>query len=104
MFPIQPYLLFVVSISLASETFNKVCRVLVVASYDQYVTLPKRNEKWESEVKGFIENYQFPFGTTKGFGIAVLVLQEARMIPECFLLHHYMRRLFQETYQTKELH
>ena len=68
MFPVQPYLLFVVSISLASETFNKVCRVLVAASYDQYVTLPKRNEEWESEVKGFIENYEFPcVGAWDGF-------------------------------------
>ena len=35
---------FGVSISLASETFNKVYTVLVVASYDQYVTLPKTDE------------------------------------------------------------
>ena len=51
--------LFGVSISLASETFNKVCSALVAASYDQYVTLPKTNEEWESEVKGFIESYEF---------------------------------------------
>ena len=52
--------LFGVSIWLAIETFNKVCRVLVATSYDQYVTLPKTDGKWESEVKGFIENYEFP--------------------------------------------
>ena len=31
-----------------------------MASYDQYVTLPKTDEEGESEVKGFIENYEFP--------------------------------------------
>ena len=36
--------LFDVLISLANETFNKVCRVLVAASYDQYATLPKTDE------------------------------------------------------------
>ena len=34
-----------ISISLASETFNKVCRVLFATSYDQYVTLPKTDEE-----------------------------------------------------------
>ena len=64
--------LFGVLISLASETFNKVCRVLVAASYDQYVTLPKTDEEWESEVKGFIENYQFPcVGAWDGFHVYV---------------------------------
>ena len=49
MFPIQPLSqLFGVSMSLASETFNKVCIVMVAASYDQYVTLPKRDEGWQS--------------------------------------------------------
>ena len=52
--------LFGVSISMASETFNKVCRVRVAASYDQYVMLPKKNEEWESEGKAFIENYKLP--------------------------------------------
>ena len=52
--------LFGVSIWLAIEAFNKVCRVLFTTSYDQYVTLPKTDEKWGSEVKGFIENYEFP--------------------------------------------
>ena len=49
MFPIQPLSqLFGVSMSLASETFNMVCIVMVAASYDQYVTLPKRDEGWQS--------------------------------------------------------
>ena len=48
--------LFGVSISLGSETFHRVCRVLVAAPYDQYVTFSKTDEEWKSEVKGFIEN------------------------------------------------
>ena len=64
--------LFGVSISLASETFNKVCRVLVAASYDQYVMLLKTDEEWDSEVKGFIENYEFPcVGVKDGFHVHV---------------------------------
>ena len=64
--------LFGVSISLASETFNKVCRVLVAASYEQYVTLPKTDEEWESAVKGFIENYEFLcVGAWDGFHVYV---------------------------------
>ena len=63
---------FGASISLASETFNKVCRILVVASYDQYVTLSKTNEDWESEVKRFIENYEFLWvGARDGFHVYV---------------------------------
>ena len=64
--------LFGVLISLASETFNKVCKVLVAASYDQCVTLPKTDEEWGSEVKGFIENYEFPcVGAWDGFHVYV---------------------------------
>ena len=59
--------LFGVSISLASETFNKVCRVLVAASYDQYVTLPKTDEEWESEAKGFTKF----LGFTKALRVSV---------------------------------
>ena len=64
--------LFGVSISLASETFNKICTVLVAASYDQYVTLPKTDEVWASEVKGLIDNYEFPcVGAWDGFHVYV---------------------------------
>ena len=55
---------------LASETFNKVCRVLVAASYDQYVTLPNTDEKSRSGVKGFIKNYEFLcIGAWDGFHV-----------------------------------
>ena len=65
--------LFGVLISVVSETFNKVCRVLVVASHDQYVRfLAKTDEEWESEVKAFIENYEFPcVGAWDGFHVYV---------------------------------
>ena len=64
--------LFGVLISLASEIFNKVCRVLVGASYDQYFTLPNVDEEWELEVKAFIENYEFPYvGAWDGFHVYV---------------------------------
>ena len=52
--------LFGVSISLASVTFNKVCRVLVATLYNRYVKLPRTDEKWEAELKSFLENYEFP--------------------------------------------
>ena len=45
--------LFGVSISLASVTFNKVCRVLVATLYNRYVKLPRSDEEWEAELKGF---------------------------------------------------
>ena len=38
-----------VSILLASETFNKVCRVLVTSSYDQCITLPKTDEELDQK-------------------------------------------------------
>ena len=52
--------LFGVSISLASVTINKVCPVLVVTLCNRYVKLPRTNEEWEAELKGFLENYEFP--------------------------------------------
>ena len=51
--------LFGVSQSLATETFNLVCRLLVKYMYDLYVGMPV-GEEWETELKGFIENYEFP--------------------------------------------
>ena len=51
--------LFGVSISLASVTFNKVCRVLVATLYNRFVKLTRTDEEWEVELKGFSENYDF---------------------------------------------
>ena len=52
--------LFGVSIYLASVTFNKNCRVLVATLHNKYVKLPRTDEEWEAESKGFLENYKFP--------------------------------------------
>ena len=51
--------LFGVSISLASVTFNKVCHVLVATLYNRFVKLTRTDEKWEVELKGFSEIYDF---------------------------------------------
>ena len=64
--------IFGVSKALASETFNFVICIMVVALYDHYVALPKTIEEWKEELKGFIENYTFPFiGAWDGFHVDV---------------------------------
>ena len=64
--------LFGVSISLASVTINKVCPVLVVTLCNRYVKLPRTDEEWEAELKGFLENYEFPcVGAWDGFHVYV---------------------------------
>ena len=66
--------LFGVSESLASITFNKVVRVLVITMYDDYVKLPSSTGKWEAQLRGsqFIENYEFPcVGAWDGFHVYV---------------------------------
>ena len=47
---------FGVSIPLASATFNKVCLVLVPTLYNRYVKLPRTDEEYEAELRGFLEN------------------------------------------------
>ena len=51
---------FGVSISLATETFNKVIREIVRNLYDEYIYMPRTSEEWIQECNGFIENYEFP--------------------------------------------
>ena len=64
--------LFGVSISLASVTFNKVCRVLAATLYNRYVKLPQTDEEWKAELKGFLENYEFPcMGALDGFHVCI---------------------------------
>ena len=64
--------LFGVSISLASVTFNKVCRVLAATLYNRYVKLPQTDEEWKAELKGFLENYEFPcMGAWDGFHVCI---------------------------------
>ena len=52
--------LFGVSVSAASKFFNKICRLMVVSLYDRYVCLPTTDEEWHKEIRGFLENYEFP--------------------------------------------
>ena len=51
-------------------TFNEVCRVLVAKFYDRYVYLPRTDDEWEAELRGFLENYGFPcVGAWDGFHV-----------------------------------
>ena len=52
--------LFGVSVSAASKSFNKICQLMVVSLYDRYVRLPTTDEEWQNEIRGFLENYEFP--------------------------------------------
>ena len=52
--------LFGLSVPSVSKFFNKICRILVVTLYDQYVRLPETETECGGEVKGFVENYKFP--------------------------------------------
>ena len=52
---------FGISESLATQTFNHVVRELVVNLFDEYVKMPSTEQEWINEIKGFIENYEFPF-------------------------------------------
>lgn len=60
------------SIPTNDQTFNHVCRVLVQRLYDRYVRLPETDEEWITEIKGFIENYEFPcIGAWDGFHVYI---------------------------------
>ena len=64
--------LFGWSILTCTQAFNKICRVLVKTLYDRYVKLPEADAEWEKEVKGFMENYEFPFeGAWDGFHVYI---------------------------------
>ena len=40
--------------------------------YNRYVKLPRTDEEWEAELKGFLENYEFPcVGAWNGFHLYV---------------------------------
>ena len=58
--------LFGVSISLASVTFNKVCRVLVATLYNRYVKLPRTDEEWEAELKRLFGELRVPMSGRLG--------------------------------------
>ena len=64
--------LFGVSVSAASKFFNKICRLMVVSLYDRYVRLPTTDEEWQNEIRGFLENYEFPcVGAWDGFHVYI---------------------------------
>ena len=64
--------LFGVSVSAASKFFNKTCRLIVVSLYHRYVRLPTTDEEWKNEVRGFLENYEFPcVGAWDGFYVYI---------------------------------
>ena len=64
--------LFGISISAAAKIFNKVVRVLVLLLYDEYVKIPSSDQDWECQLKGFIENYEFPcVGAWDGFHVYI---------------------------------
>ena len=48
-----------VSKSLAPITLNKFVSTLVVTMYDDYMKLPFFSGEWETQLRGFIENYEF---------------------------------------------
>ena len=50
--------LFRVTQSVASETFNQLIRVMVLCLYNELVYLSLSDEKWRTECKSFIENYE----------------------------------------------
>ena len=64
--------LFGISESTACKFFNRVCRLLVSSLYDRYVRMPETDDEWEAEVRGFLENYEFPcFGAWDGFHVYI---------------------------------
>ena len=62
--------LFGVSESLVAVTFNKVCGVMVATLYKEYVKMPETDAEWEAELRGFLENDEFPtVGAWDGFHV-----------------------------------
>ena len=64
--------LFGISIVSAVITFNKVIWEIISHLYDKYVYMPKTDEEWIKEYKGFIKNYEIPcVGAWEGFHVYV---------------------------------
>ena len=62
--------IFGVSEPLACQVFNHVCRIMAASLFSENVHMPSSNEEWQAELRGFIENYEFPcFGEWDGFYI-----------------------------------
>ena len=52
--------IFGVSEPLACQIFNHVCRILIDRLHNEDVYMPSSDEEWQAELRGFIENYEFP--------------------------------------------
>lgn len=64
--------LFAISKPTACVTFNKVCRVIVRTLYDRVVIMPQSRTEWKEELRGFLENWEFPcVGAWDGFHVYV---------------------------------
>ena len=64
--------LFSLSVPSVNEFFSKICRISVGTLYDKYVRLPEAKAEWGAEVKGFLENYEFPWVSAwNGFHVYV---------------------------------
>ena len=58
--------------SLGTQTFNHVARKLVVNLFDEYVKMSSTEQKWITDIKAFIENYEFTWiGAWDGFHVYV---------------------------------
>ena len=45
---------------------------MAVSLYDRYVRLPTTDEEWQNEIRGFLENYDFPcVGAWDGFHVYI---------------------------------
>ena len=64
--------LFGVAAPTAFCIFMDVCKVLVNTLYDRFIYMPRTTEEWTQELKGFLENWEFPcVGAWDGFHVYV---------------------------------
>ena len=62
--------IFDVSEPIACHIFNHVCQILAARLYNENVYMPSSDKEWQTELRGFIENYEFPcVGAWDGFRI-----------------------------------
>ena len=97
--------LFGVPESLADKTFNHVVRLLVARLYDVFVKLPLTGEEWELELRGFIENYEFPcVGAWDGFHVYVSSkLKQSYSFEKRYTILHWLETTQEFSTQQLEL-
>ena len=62
--------------SLATQTFNKVIRVLISSLYDDLIKLLSREEEWVQECTSFIVNYDLLcVGACDGFHVNITLIK-----------------------------